>query len=947
MADSLAAGELKLTSVAGNTNIGLLASSNKKYCLGIMSPNIKDLSRNVFYSTSDDPSRVMRGTNIPAACGTPVAFAPVGVDTSGAVAPVLAPVVTGTLGTPTKADFTWTKVPGAIGYKVEQQINTGAWTVVTPSQPGTSISVTALEGDLVNIRVTAINHHGESAPSNVAVVPLPNATPVAYAAWGMNTTSQLNDGTAVTAMTPVKMLQTGALAGRKIDYVKSGNGFSCALSQGKAFCWGRGDYGQIGNGASVNVVDPVEINMTAIGTNAITSLSVGDNHSCVIANSEVYCWGHNGMGKLGRGTSGGISNIPVKAAGELAGLTVTAVEAGINSTCAISSGKAYCWGYNQYSQIKAGAGSTVTAPIAVDDTGALSGVNVTAVSPLGYQTCLLGDGKVYCWGTSGGTGIPNYTTAPHLLDPTGLMSGKTVTSLESGANHSCAIADSRVYCWGQNLRNQLGDASGITGSYNVVVDPYGVLDVRPVTALSVGEDSSCAIADGKVYCWGYNASGQIGDGTTSMRSTPTPVVTSTALSGKTAMTVHVGQAGVFVGYNNTVPATTTRPPSFEPDFSTAAWGENQRGGLGDGTLVNALSPTSVLNSGALAGKKISAMESGNSHSCAISEGELYCWGYNVVGQLGNLGTVTSPIPVKVFSDGWLRGKTVTDISLGSNYTCAIADGKAYCWGVKAQGGTGNNTFNYDYKAPVPVSGLLAGKTVKDIDAGNVHTCAVADGAAYCWGYNTEGELGNGDTTRTSSFVPVAVSTAGVLSGKTVTSVTAGTWASCAIADGQAHCWGNNQHKQLGAVTSGSSSDVPVAVTTTGVLAGKTVTNIAMGAYHTCATASDNRMYCWGNNTSGELGTGATTMWTTNPMATHATGLLNGKTVTGMSVGNNHSCALTSEGKVYCWGFGDVGKLGTGGTSGSNTPLLVTDTGVLSGITVKKLWSGQSSTFVGY
>lgn len=948
MKDSLAKGELSLTSAAGKTNIGLIATSDNKFCLGIKSPNINDLTRNVFYSTSDDPANVIRGTAIPASCGTNITpFAPVGVDTSSAVPPAAAPVVNGVADSPTTAKFTWVAVPGASGYKVESMINGSTWDVAAPSQTELTIIFNGVGGDAISVRVTAINASGTSGTSNVAKVTLPNSSASDYAAWGANLTSQLNDGTVVNALTPVSLLRSGALAGRKIDYVKSGTGFSCALSQGKVFCWGRGDYGQIGNGAFINVVDPVEINMTAIGVRTITSLSVGDNHSCVLASGDVFCWGHNGFGKLGRGTASGVYNTPALATGALTGKTIDSVEAGINHTCAVSGGKAYCWGYNQYGEVKTGLGASVASPTAVDDSGVLSGVTVTAVSPAGYNTCLLGDGKVYCWGTVVGTGSMNYGPDPILFDPTGLLSGKSVTTLTSGASHTCALAEGKAYCWGQNLRNQIGNGGTYAGYYTAVLsDPYGIFIDREVTSLSAGGDHTCAVAGKRAFCWGYNASGELGDGTTTMRNVPMLVDSSGLLGGKTAVSVYAGLAGTFVGYNTTPVVEPGRPATSDPSFSVAAWGEDASGKLGDGTTNNALTPISVLNSGSLAGKKVTAVASGNSHSCAIADGEIHCWGDNTVGQLGNISTIASTAPVKVFSDGYLRNKIVTDLTMGSNYTCVIADGQAYCWGVNNFGQTGNDASGFYFKAPVPVGGPLSGKQVTKIDAGNAHTCAVSEGKAYCWGYNTEGELGNGDTTRTRTYFPVEASTSGVLGGKMVTEVSAGTWSTCVIADSKPYCWGSNQQKQLGATTASGSSDMPVAVNASGELSGKTVYSIGVGTYHACVLANA-KVYCWGNNTSGELGTGATTMWSADPLATNPSGLLNGKTVLSMGVGENHSCAMTSEAKAYCWGFGNVGKLGNGGTANSNTPVLVDSTGVLAGTTPGKLWVGRTSAFIGY
>jgi alpha-tubulin suppressor-like RCC1 family protein len=201
------------------------------------------------------------------------------------------------------------------------------------------------------------------------------------------------------------------------------------------------------------------------------------------------------------------------------------------------------------------------------------------------------------------------------------------------------------------------------------------------------------------------------------------------------------------------------------------------------------------------------------HTCAIADGKAYCWGDNANGQLGTYwgyGWFLS-FPVAVDATGVLSGKTVTAISGGFLHTCAVADGKAYCWGFNIRGQLGNGTTT-DSAVPVAVntSGVLNGKTVTAVDGGDYHTCAVADGKAYCWGLNSGGELGNG--MNTDSNVPVAVSTTGVLNGRTVTAVGAGSSYSCAIADGWPYCWGSNSYGQLGNGTD-TDSNVPVAVNT--------------------------------------------------------------------------------------------------------------------------------------
>jgi Tfp pilus assembly protein PilX len=186
-----------------------------------------------------------------------------------------------------------------------------------------------------------------------------------------------------------------------------------------------------------------------------------------------------------------------------------------------------------------------------------------------------------------------------------------------------------------------------------------------------------------------------------------------------------------------------------------------------GQIVTKNSRASVTNTPATS-TNADTDGTGERHTCAIADGKAYCWGYNYYGQHGTGSTnPTNASPVAVSTSGVLAGKTITSISVGERHSCAVADGTAYCWGYNYYGQLGDNTTTNRY-SPVAVnaSGVLAGKTVTSINAAEKHTCAIADGKMYCWGYNYYGQLGTGST-YPSSLVPVAVSIAGVLAGKTV------------------------------------------------------------------------------------------------------------------------------------------------------------------------------------
>ncbi len=390
--------------------------------------------------------------------------------------------------------------------------------------------------------------------------------------------------------------------------------------------------------------------------------------------------------------------------------------------------------------------------------------------------------------------------------------------------------------WGTNYWGQLGDGNQEVLSQSTPVTVSSTWSGRTVEMLDGGVDHTCATVDGQVYCWGYNQWGQLGDGTTTTRFTPTPVDTSGVLGGRQVTDLAIGRSMGSAGAAHTCVVA---------DGAVYCWGENASGRLGDGTERDRISPVAVGTSGALNGVTVAAVAAGVEHTCVVADGEPYCWGDNFYGQLGwgfpefglpDEDRQASSVPVSLDERGDLPdGAPVTAIAASEHSTCVIADGSVYCWGdVTMPDGTSRIS-----SAPVALDpdGALADATVTQIAAGPSHTCVVADGAAYCWGGNQFGQLGDGS--EDSRGFPVAVDTSGVLANKEVTDIAAGLMHTCAIADGAPYCWGYNGNGQLGDGLAGAgiehSSSVPVAVDTTGVLEGATAVRVAAGATQSYVT----------------------------------------------------------------------------------------------------------------
>ena len=318
------------------------------------------------------------------------------------------------------------------------------------------------------------------------------------ACWGDNNYGQLGDGSSSQfSLTPVEVSGISDAV-----YIGAGYGSSCAvLAGGSVRCWGANGHGQLGNGTTTYSREPVDVS----GISNAVAVTVGNAHACAqLADGTGRCWGRNNYGQLGDGTS----NIDAYEPVEVSGLSdAVAISAGNAYTCAVvAGGAARCWGANGSGQL--GDGTTSSAPLPVAVTGLSDAVDISAGE---FHACaVLSSGNARCWGLNdhGQLGDGSTTGSNVAVAVTGISNAAEISA---GSRYSCAVlSDGTARCWGSDYYEQLGNG---TGTSDVTV-PEPVAGLSDAATLAVDGDHSCAsLGDGAARCWGSNNAGKLGDGT--------------------------------------------------------------------------------------------------------------------------------------------------------------------------------------------------------------------------------------------------------------------------------------------------------------------------------------------------------------------------------------------------------------------------------------------------
>jgi alpha-tubulin suppressor-like RCC1 family protein len=699
----------------------------------------------------------------------------------------------------------------------------------------------------------------------------------AVSCWGRNDQGQLGDSTNTPRARDVPVVGfPGAVS------VAAGQRHTCAATAaGAVFCWGADDAGQLGDGGG----PPRALPAAVAGITTAVAVTAGEAFSCaVLRDATAVCWGDNTLGQLGDGGDATPMRKPTQVFA-LDGIRV--LSAGWQHACAVRDDESlWCWGDNSAGQL--GDGSMVDQrprPVEVQTLGAVTGVAAGLL-----HTCAATRAEgLFCWGDNGLGQLGDDSAGPQPL-PAPVRLVPDPVAVAAGASHTCAIRQGgAILCWGANAHGQLGE-----GSTSTLPIPAVVTGLPAVIDVAAGGGYSCARdARGALFCWGDDHYGQLGVGRAVTRAQPVQVV---GVSKAVAVAAGAGHTCVVSSAGG---ATK----------SVQCWGANQAGQLGDATTVDRASAAPVKG-----GFDAASVAAGMAHTCAVADGgALFCWGRGHDGQLGPRRLIDTNTPLDV-----PLARPALSVTAGDAHTCAVLDdGTAACWGSNADGQLGDGSMT-DHSQPAPVKagdGTTANLgPVERLSAGAGHTCAhLSAKTVSCWGRNADGQLGDGS--KVSRLLPIGVSIGGVASGVGALAVSAGAAHTCALDDaGTVWCWGSGKDERLGLSDTNDLLAPSMPTSLFGML------TVAAGGAHTCAIGPEHGVLCWGANDQGQVGqVGQASLGPSSPPAMPVASLAG---VGQLAAGAAHTCAIREEdGTVWCWGSNTSGQLGDGDALAQTKPQL--------------------------
>lgn len=644
---------------------------------------------------------------------------------------------------------------------------------------------------------------------------------------------------------------------RAIQRIDAGVFHTIEIRNGTLWGYGYNEFGQLGDGSTINKTNPVQIDCTTSWANA----SCGFVHTLAVkSDGTLWAWGYNVFGQLGDGSNTNRA-IPTQVGNAT---NWVAIAGGAYHSLALkSNGTLWAWGQNLYGEL--GDGSTLerNSPIQIGSENNW----VSIAAGLGYSLALKSDGTLWAWGQNDYGQLGDGTTINRTTPVQVTLESDWVCVTTSAVHNLALKSDGTLWAWGKNERGQLGNGTFDNLPHE---NPIQVGNAADWKAISCGTQHSLALkSNGTLWAWGDNGQGELGNGTTIMQTTPTQIGSS----------------------NNWVSITCGNDDySFatKSDGTLWAWGSNLYGNLGDCTTNQHHSPiqTHVSLNG------WSKIKGGLYHTLGIKEnGTLWAWGINSLGLLGDGTVINRPSPVQIGTDSsWI------DISPGFYHSLGLkSDGTLWAWGANTHGELGDGTLINSLN-PKQIG---IDNDWRSISASGEYSIALkSNGTFWAWGYNNEGQLGVGSTAERHDPEQIGTDTNWIC-------IASSSYHSLALkSNGTLWAWGYNIVGQLGdGTTINQYSPVQIGADNKWI-------GISVSQLNSFALKSDGTLWSWGNNANGQLGYGGPEQHSPMQIGSDTNWIC-------LSSGTFHSHALKADGTLWAWGAG--GLLGDGTNIMHGTP----------------------------
>ncbi|KAL0488313.1 E3 ubiquitin-protein ligase HERC [Acrasis kona] len=796
-------------------------------------------------------------------------------------------------------------------------------------------------------------------------------------AFGANADYQLGNGDLDTfsQYTPGFVVPDGVLLGKKVVQISTGDTHAMALtSDGDCVGFGYNTFGQVGNNNTANVLVPASIVVTgSLVGKTIVQVSGGYRHTLFLASTgEVFASGSNSYGQLGINNAAidkTLYPVPIYVSNYLNNRPIAKISAGyVSSLIQAVDGSVYSFGY-AYGQGAADSINLLIEPYPLAMTGPIKGNNIVGISVAGqnffiyynvtsrsYNGTVNMSNSAFRIGAVGSNsfgqlGVNENNLSPHNYPVMADMStfcNSTMIQIQSGSLHSSVLfSDGTVYSSGSNINGQIGTGSKTNSTSFTKMLPGLISNMKITQISSIDSHTLLLNFDGKVYGTGLNTFGQLGDSTTTTKTTPVSVDTCGALYNKNVAIVRAGSTFSLV---------------LTTDNLLISFGSNSFGQLGTGNTVAdsfSSSPLGVVRSKVWTDRIIKDIQCGYFHSLFITaDGLVYSFGNNRNGQLGIGTTTDSYVPIAPAVRPWTTdGRTAVGIKTGGLFSMVLTtDGTVYSFGSNAYGQLCNNDVNANIQSTPTViysGGLLAGKSISRMFAGPYSTMLLTTtNEVFSCGYNLYNQL-SVSTTNLRNPVPsqtILVNALGgiitdVGMGYNHTSFLYNTTSVYQIVPSpsaiQPFVLGGFGENICGTIGVGNNSLQPVPVPT---ITPSNIVQFNIKYKHTLLLTSDNNIYAMGYNKFSQLGNGNTSDVNV-PTPILKTGSLIGKTISMISAGGLHSLLLTTEGIVYSFGNNQYGQLGNGDTTESqqSTAQPIVTCGVLFNKTIVQIVGGLFSS----